>query len=489
MMGNGKSSLAFWQPRRGVSRALVGVVGGLGVIATSCDRVVPECRNETCERMPINVLTWWPSATPSGSDQRLTIAAEEDPLVTDATLLKEGPKAKMVERLEAQMPSALPSNSSDGQLEPNEYDAFLANGGRDVLRWTACRGGGGAEDLVRLDERFPDVDWQAAFSPAVRTGLECCPPGSDCVTPGIYAVPLGLHRVNHIIYNSARFAECEHESVASVDLLVELLRCLGAGSKPVISMPLTHCDASCVDNPADCSTCKDISGQSLLYLLESLLLLESGDATQYQSYWHDEAWNAASPEGAPRADPLRAALDVLRDRVAPFLNGCGPECARESAPSDFTAALKRLANGDAAFMVIPDWLSYSAHEELQEAAFPGTEKFFLFTSDVFAVPANANIEAGLRWVDTLLRLDVQEAFAEDKPARQALGPARDGDVPSLEALLPSTLDIATLRARLNDWMREDFQPEPALVGSLADESAQAEHERTSPRCNGEPCSQ
>src|SRR5690606_1923065 len=129
-------------------------------------------------------------------------------------------------------------------------------------------------------------------------------------------VPLGLHRVNHIIYNQERVAQCPLDPVEDQATFLGWLACLGRDGQRVISMPVPRCDAVCSESLDDCLKCRDIKGLSLQYLLENLVLLVAG-ADEYQRYWRGETW--ATAQGEARDVPLRAALDVLANDVRPYV--------------------------------------------------------------------------------------------------------------------------------------------------------------------------
>ncbi len=389
----------------------------------------------------MHVLTWWPS-TNNGPATPLVDAAQAQPGVGEVLLSQRSSKNAMMASVERLM---LESDDTE------QVDTFLANAGRDVLRWTPCGGEGSSQRVLRLDDRYPELS--SVFAPEILSGVTCCPSPDGCSQPGIYALPLGLHRINHIFYNAARFEPCSALAVHDGPSFAELLRCLGVDGQRVISAPVRSCEGDCALNEEACWLCRGIAGESLSYLLESLLLLVT-DPRQYQSYWRGQSWQGAQP---PEESPLRQALALFEGELLPYLNNCpaGSQCL---APANAEAALEEVADGRAAFLVMPDWftLDVQRRETVKGRPFPGTDDTFLFMTDVFTIPLGTpgtSVEAGLRWLDTLLDVELQQRFARQKHALPARGDHSELQLlPSLEAQLPASVDPARIRTSLNEWL-------------------------------------
>jgi hypothetical protein len=462
-------AVVFW--RRRASRALAATAGGLVLGAlTSCDAASLACHDRCAEGVEVFVLTSWGMTDDDGGPaQPLVDEARADHGVADVHMIPHRTKPDLMAIVEAWM---LGEEDELMTLAPatwpadNQFDAFLANGGRDVLRWTPCGGSDGADKLLRLDGRYQDRDFRDRFAPPVLAGVECCPPDSDCRDSGLYAVPVGRHQVNNIVYNPTRFAPCNGEPVTNADQFVELLRCLSKDERRVISLP----------------TDLDERGRAAQYLIENLLLLVAGPE-RYQKYWRGEQWVDGDAAGAPGREALRAKLDALVQEIKPYVNGCRfTDC---DAPDTLELAADEVALGDAAFMVVPDWFKSAARlraealvaemkpAEVDGGDFPGTSSTVVFATDVFAIPAHANVEAGLRWVDALLDTEAQKEFALHKGAKAALAPVTPGDIPSLEALLPPNVKIESLRATLDAWMAGNL-PDTPLFQRIEQHFAEAE---------------
>lgn len=453
--------------------------------ALACAGRDPVCQGPRCQALEMRVLTWWPN-TPNSPATPLVEAAEARPGMSTVVL---NPKETKNEAMGAVERLLL---HEDG-AEP--IDAFLANAGRDVLRWTQCGGEGSRERVQRLDRdgRYPEL--RARFEPEVLAGVTCCSSAMGCSDPGVYALPLGLHRINNMFYNVARFEPCADVKVEDADGLVALLSCLGESGQGVLSVPVSSCEEDCALSEEACQACRGVAGESLSYLIESLLLLVAGPES-YRSYWRGESWQGLG--AAAGADPLRDTLALLEGRLLPFVNTCpqGP-----CSPVNAAGALDALIRGDAAVLVMPDWFTLEVQLRTSDAVkwrpFPGTERTFLFMTDVFSVPLAAaggpSLEAGFRWLDTLLDPVVQHRFAKQKRALPALADHSQLQLlPSLEAQLPASADPVHIRAHLNDWLLALQQGQaisPAPPELMASEFERAELQgtlRVAP-CGSSPC--
>ena len=444
--------------------ACAGAVGAL----CACGSQAPDCHSERCEPKTAQVMTWWATSGSSPGASLQQAAREQQPGV-EVTLMEESAtKDQMMARLQGIL------NGTDRSAH---VDAFLTHPGPDLLRWTPC-GGNGPARVRQLNGADGYADLSARFDPRVLQGLQCCPSGTPCAAPEIYGVPLGLHQVNHIISNKARFARCPGRVVTNLDSLIELLSCLGADGQRVISIPVTevqHCELT------DSSTCwknQDVAGQSLQYLLESLSLLVRAPSGP-RSPWSGRCWEQDSVRALARLGEAREALDRLR----PYLNNGSPGLFKPW-PVDFEEALKQVGEGDAAFLVAPDWTQLTKpglSQQADRSGFPGTEGTFLFTTDAFALPSlpDAAGEAGLRWIDTLLQPEVQARFAVINGAHPALVDPSELPplLPSLEIQSPAIIDSWEMRKRLNEWAQGGFSGPPPDLADLMEDALGAASEK------------
>jgi hypothetical protein len=107
--------------------------------ALACSERAPVCHGPRCQQLDVHVLTWWPNTTNSPA-RPLAEAARQQPGVGGVTLNERNSKTAMVAELESVL---------RGAGATTRVDTFLANAGRDVLRWTQCGGASASEQLLR----------------------------------------------------------------------------------------------------------------------------------------------------------------------------------------------------------------------------------------------------------------------------------------------------------------------------------------------------
>src|SRR5687768_512241 len=111
------------------------ICAGAVAAVLGCGERTPECHGPRCEELDVHVLTWWPSDN-NNPAVPLEEAARSQPGVGGVTLRNRATKSTMMAAVERTLLHA------EGA---ERVDTFLANAGRDVLRWTACGGDGGSE--------------------------------------------------------------------------------------------------------------------------------------------------------------------------------------------------------------------------------------------------------------------------------------------------------------------------------------------------------
>src|SRR5690606_2660370 len=132
------------------------------------------------------------------------------------------------------------------------------------------------------------------------------------------------------------------------------------------------------------------------------------------------------------------------------------------------AALERVISGQAAMTVTGDWAAAEATPEvIGTMPFPGTQRYFVFTAHVFAVPdlPSADPWKGLAWLRAVTGDRTQREFSAAKsalPARVELeGELAPGGldapewVPSLPGILPYQGAFAELGNRIERWLYDE----------------------------------
>ncbi|HTV25038.1 MAG TPA: ABC transporter substrate-binding protein [Polyangiaceae bacterium] len=358
-------------------------------------------------------------------------------------------------------PSAMPSSAAcgDGLLDSAPIDAVLFNNGQDVLALTEC-GGKGSRGLRALESEFRDDWFEKMYPPDLVSTLSC---GGH-----VYALPIGIHRINHVVYNRSLFERAGYGSPGDLDLdgLVEAADKIqqvfasdGISQPSVFAVP--YADADTVSR----------------FFIENIMLAASG-YQEYVNYW----------TGRPVPDGLFAhALDRVRQLSSYF---------RDASDAPVT----RLLNGEAAMLVTGDWAmvdALGAEDVLGSMPFPGTQQYWVYSADVFALPINGNEAKGLAWLQAISEPQAQSDFANLKYALPALldvAPRHGSEDPrsgtalvrALPALLQGYGTFDELGQQLADWARSSFGDSSAVESYAAAERQKLVERRGSPAVDQAP---
>lgn len=327
------------------------------------------------------VYSWWEESSEHRAfDGVATLHRESFPHVTlDNRAIAEADNARRA--LTARMLAGAPPAT------------FQANSGADVLRWTAVDSVEDGE--LRQDSRI--VDLSAQYS---AWGLADAVP--DVVEralrrggAGIYAIPINVHRLNVVYYDTEK--RDEFRRVTGNELLELATLCpeapLPAGEEQTRVLQI----AIGTEDPFP------------LYLLafESVLPALAG-AEFYERFW---SGGLSETEWEPE---LRRALS------------CVQYLARFFIPSHDTLLWYEavdLVGSQATLTVMGDWAGarIGAAPRIASAPFPGTEELYVFTSDTFPLPAGLEHEAeAIDLLHTIASPQAQIAFSRKKgslPAR------------------------------------------------------------------------
>jgi hypothetical protein len=293
----------------------------------------------------------------------------------------------------------------DDATRSKPLDVFSANNGDEVLHWTRCAASGFGPESPKLRGLTNpalgwlslDRDWIAStFEPKVMETVQC--------EGETYALPVGIHRINTLFYNKELFEKAGYD--------------VGGGGRPMPStLPELHEAAAAVNEHLPPPNANDtlrpsafaVAGREAwtvsLFVIENLMLALAADGEEYQRYWRGEECNEALLERTLRE------LALLQ-RAGFFGN------------TDLTAAeaRDRVASGQAAMLVTGDWaMAEFDAEDVGEMPFPGTGQYFVFSADVFALPAidTADVQNGLAWLRSTTLEQTQRDFALTKSARPA----------------------------------------------------------------------
>lgn len=328
-------------------------------------------------------------------------------------------------------------------------DVFSANNGDEVLRWTACAASGTPPATPRLRGLTQpelgisafDPGWiRDHFPPEVMRTLEC--------HDETYALPVGIHRINTLLYNKAMFRDAGYAVDDSPGLplprTLDELKAAAVALDPHLPEPTVGSDLV----PSVFAVAGREAWTLSLFVIENLMLSLANDAAHYQAYWLGDNCDE---------DLLERTLHEVAELAQWFGN-------TNLYASD---ALDRVASGQAAMMVMGDWAAAEPDpEDVGTIPFPGTERYFVFSADVFALPdiPSADPWKGLAWLRAVTSATAQREFSAAKSALAARtelegelapgGPNAPEWVRSLPAILPYAPDAAflDLQNRLKIWL-------------------------------------
>jgi hypothetical protein len=351
-------------------------------------------------------------------------------------------------------------------------DVFSANNGDEVLRWTACAASGTPPATPRLRGLTQpelgisafDAGWiRDHFPPEVMRTLEC--------HGETYALPVGIHRINTLLYNKAMFRDAGYAVDDSAGLplprTLDELKAAAVALDPRLPEPTVGSDLV----PSVFAVAGREAWTLSLFVIENLMLSLADDAAHYQAYWLGDDCDE---------DLLERTLHEVAELAQWFGN-------TNLYASD---ALDRVASGQAAMMVMGDWAAAEPDpEDVGTIPFPGTERYFVFSADVFALPdiPSADPWKGLAWLRAVTSATAQREFSAAKSALAARtelegelapgGPNAPEWVRSLPAFLPYAPDAAflDLQNRLKIWLDSKEKSGADVLEYAREEYAKLSH--------------
>jgi ABC-type glycerol-3-phosphate transport system substrate-binding protein len=315
---------------------------------------------------PIEVLTWW---GPLGqSDPVRALINEHAKFFPDDYVIS----------AKTQLSGRARNTIRARMMSGDPPDVFQCNVGYDMRQWVSVNGVDDRDSrLTPLDDIFPWL-W-TAVPPKLLDYIS--------YQGKLYGVPATVHRVNAMFYN--RMVLAAH-GLAPPTTLADLKaagRKLRAAGVPLFA----------------------ISGKEPWqlghFVFEGLLIAREGPDF-YRSYFG----GAEQPDDPRVVKTLQEALELLR-----YANTDWQDLT-------FLKGSELVAKGKAAISIDGDWMSvYYGPEGLTdnsvigEGAFPGSEKTFVFTSDLFSLPVNAKNPAGAkRFLTTVESPEAQRVLTKVK---------------------------------------------------------------------------
>jgi glucose/mannose transport system substrate-binding protein len=391
--------------------------------------VVPACAPRVAEPpragRPIEVVTWWERM---GDRDALGALTRE--------YRRLDPRGVVIHANTDLSP--LTRRSLRGRmLRDDPPDLFQANAGSDLLQWVRFNGMDARESkLLPLDDLGPGATgWRSQLPPAVLEGVTH--------DGKVYGVPSNLHRTNELFVNRKVLQKYGLEEPKTLDDLAKMGERLRGTGVPLLAL-----------GSRDPWTLSSIA-------FECLLVAREGAGT-YREYFSGKL----APDDPRVVRTLDAALallslaDARRDELT------------------WLQATEQVIEGRAAMTIMGDWarLAFTAHglepgKDFGEVPFPGTAGVFVFTSDVFAVPAAAkHPNDARRLLATIASTEGQRAISDASgvlPARVDVAPTaadpaavakrdllRTGPlVPALSGMVPGVF-AGDLASALVEMVRE-----------------------------------
>jgi len=293
---------------------------------------------------------------------------------------------------------------------------FQANAGADLLRWTAMdtteAALPSASRIAPLDRLFQRTGLTEALPPDLFKALQAGPQRLP------YAVPLNIHRLNLIYYNTAALRRYQdaHDGRSFLDAA---LLCPEDVAKR-LEDPDEKLELSIAVGTKD-------TFALTLFTLENMLPAVASAMPYNQATGgtlYDELFLGNLPEESWHGPVVRA-LQCVQYLSRSFLPN------NEVSWAD---ALNQVATGAADFTVMGDWANGELKLALAEGTvevqpFPGSEGTFVFTSDTFPLPVAAPYaEESEDLLETLASVEAQLAFSREKgsiPARADIPTGRE----------------------------------------------------------------
>ncbi|HEX2736171.1 MAG TPA: hypothetical protein VHM70_31435 [Polyangiaceae bacterium] len=392
----------------------------------------------------------------------------------------------------------------DKTSAPNgPYDVMLLNAGADVFRFVDCAQTDPRQQMLRelpaeLLERVPKFLQPLVACPAPDAALQAnaalqvnaatpsaavpsAAPAAPALKARLFAVPVGLHRVNQLYVNRQRLAATGHtwppanSPVTTIDQFLALLA--------ELQNPPPGSAASACAHPFALAE----GNWPLSLLLVENLMVSVGGAEVYQSFWGQLPQHVGLVTAGYLHSGDSAYLAKVDDGFVAFDKAVHYEerlmqyTSRLPKPLVAVGAPGQCDDSHPIFTVMGNWETPNLDEAVVDALpFPGTEDVYVYTADAFAMPArpaadevhSEDVEA--LWFKVVTDPLVEERYSSLKgslPVFNNGDPTADAaafvgtpqSVPGLPAYVP-TGTFNEFETRLSDLMNQDLGQTPNGVG-------------------------
>lgn len=414
------------RPRSQRARALL-----QSLLLLSCTIVLLGCASPTRDKLRLEAYSWWTRPSEQQAfDRVLDIYNAKH---ADSEAINQVTKDVNADEVRATLTARL--------LAGAPPSTFQANAGADLLRWTAMDTTEAALPSASRITPLVDLFQRTGLSDALPDDLSRALLAGRQLQP--YAVPLNIHRLNLIYFNTTALDEYKAAHAGGSFLDSALL-----------------CPNDVADRLEDLDARLDVrialgtkDGFAFtLFALESVLPAIAGNTPYNRATGgtlYDELFLGNLPETEWHGPVLRA-LQCVQYLSRSFVRG---------DDLSWAGALNLVATGEADFSVMGDWANGELRQALEEGTvdvqpFPGSEGTFVFTSDTFPLPVAAPYAAESEdLLETLASAEAQLAFSQEK-----------GSIPARIDISPE-LEQATLGPRAGRT-RRDFES-PQIHKSIA----------------------
>ena len=328
-----------------------------------CAISVPGCATPEREQIRLEAYSWWTQASEQEAFASVldiyNKAHQASKAVNEVT--RDSNAVEVRALLTARLLAGAPPST------------FQANAGADLLRWTAMDTTNSVLETASRISPLGDLFRRTQLDDVLPTDLYRALQAGPQRLP--YAVPLNIHRLNLIYYNTAALSAYRdaHAGRTFLDLAVLCPENVAV----LLKDPQQHLPLRIAVGLKDGFTLT-------LFTLENLLPAIAGakpydDVTRATLY--DQLF-LGKLEESKWHEPLLRALQCMQYLSRSFI--------RESELS-WAEALTEVAQGRADFSVMGDWANGELEQALLDGTvdaepFPGSAETFVFTSDTFPLP-------------------------------------------------------------------------------------------------------
>lgn len=269
--------------------------------------------------------------------------------------------------------------SNDDTGAPNgPYDVMLLNAGSDVFRFVNCK----ATNEPQLLQELAADRWLSRIPSFLRPLVSCA---ADTGTARMFALPVGLHRLNQLYLNQERLqatgltwspASLNGAAPSSLDQFLVLL---GQLRERGCALPVVI---------------EDKDWPWSLLLVENIMVSIAG-ADTYEQFWKQlpkrvgDTIDLSDLDSDRRATTVKAVDEGFAafEQAVDYAQRLASYVQVQVNPMALVQEPGLCAEGLPIFTVMGDWdVPNITVDTVQAVPFPGTEGTYVYTADAFAIP-------------------------------------------------------------------------------------------------------